>query len=88
MRPLTQYTVGQILLLRTLAVKPVNMTDAATLMGTSTAAATGMRDAFQNGGIIAETSHPHDRRMRLLCLTPAGEQTLAQIEGLLSPPIS
>jgi len=45
---------------------------------------TGLIDRIERLGLVERTSDPHDRRIRLLSLTPAGRRVREQIEQELA----
>lgn len=44
---------------------------------------TRMLDALEKDGLVERRTDPADRRTKQLCLTPAGEEALAQIFGIV-----
>jgi|GEM_PF-3856363 len=78
---LGRFTLRQVAFLRGLADNSMNHTEAAKLMGVSTAALTGMKDMLVKEGIVETRLKTGDRRMIVIILTEKGSDAVAKIEA-------
>ena len=71
----------QSMLMRALqANKALKMADIATLLAIKPPAASAMVDALEHRGFVTRTPSEEDRRVTLVCLTPAGCTVLTETE--------
>ncbi|NUU22594.1 MAG: MarR family transcriptional regulator [Streptomycetaceae bacterium] len=72
--------------LRRLAAGPLTMRDLATALGTDKAYITLTVDGLEERGLVERTTHPEDRRYKLVTLTDAGRTAAIQADTILRRP--
>ncbi|MFF2368940.1 MarR family winged helix-turn-helix transcriptional regulator [Agromyces sp. NPDC058110] len=60
---------------------PMTQQALATALGVSARNVTGLVDALEQGGHVARSPHPTDRRATIVSLTGAGEQRMTQMQS-------
>ncbi len=72
--------------LRRLSSGPLTMRELAAAIATDPPYATLIVDDLQRRGLVARTTHPEDRRAKVVSLTPAGEDVAARADEILNEP--
>jgi DNA-binding MarR family transcriptional regulator len=78
---------GQMMALKLLDPgTPVPMRELATAMACDNSNVTGIIDRLEDRGLVERRAAPHDRRVKMLVVTPAGADLRRQIKARLSEP--
>jgi DNA-binding MarR family transcriptional regulator len=72
--------------LRRLRPGPLTMRELTAQLNTDKPYTTLIVDELERRGLVERTVHPHDRRSKLVSLTPAGTTAAEQAERILSRP--
>lgn len=72
--------------LRRLAAEPLTLRALAERLAADPPYVTLIVDDLEERGLVRRRSHPHDRRAKLVSLTPAGRAAVAQAEQILDEP--
>lgn len=75
---------GKVLL--RLRDEAMSLTDLAAATGVDAPYATLIVDRLQAHGLVSREPHPHDRRRRLVSLTPAGREAIATADAIRQRP--
>jgi DNA-binding MarR family transcriptional regulator len=66
--------------------RPVPMRELARALHCDNSNVTGIADRLEDRGLVERRGADHDRRVKLLCLTPEGEDLRERLRELLSRP--
>src|SRR3954469_7912103 len=65
---------------------PVPMRDLAQALACDNSNVTGIIDRLEDRGLVERRAAPHDRRVKMLVVTPAGAEVRARVKGRMEEP--
>jgi DNA-binding MarR family transcriptional regulator len=82
-----ELTPGQLFALKSLDPRrPVPMRELATALSCDNSNVTGIVDRLEDRGLVERRAAPSDRRVKMLVVTPAGEEVRARVRERMEEP--